>query len=528
MRYLVAIALGAGLCGSLGAQEHAHAAAGGERLGTVHFATSCSPEVAERFNRAVALLHSFEFGAAIRGFSDVATADSTCAMAYWGIALSTWSNPMAAGNRSLPQVRSGQEAVTVARRLASRASARERGYVDAVAQLYDSATVVGQGARMRAYATAMERLAEAQPADTEARIFYAIALTAAAPPTDKTYANQLKAGQMLECIWAVQPDHPGLAHYIIHSYDVPALADHARAAARRYAEIAPSAAHAQHMPSHIFTRVGLWDASIVANQRSVEIARRDASPAEELHASDYMMYAYLQLGRDSAAAALLETIPSIVQRFNPSVITGAAPGSAGVFALAAMPARFALERGAWSEAARLVATPSAFPYAEAMSHFARALGAARLGRAADARASADTLAAIRARLGAAGEPYWAEQVAIEQLGAAAWAAFAQRDTSAALATMREATRREDATEKSPVTPGPLAPARELLGDMLMQVGRPREALAEYTLALQREPNRYRALQGAVRAATAAGDTSSAQRLRTELAALRRTADAPSR
>jgi len=320
------------------AQEHAHRTPL-ERLGTVHFATSCAPTAASRFNRAVALLHSFEFGAAIQGFSDALAADSSCAIAYWGIALSRWTNPMAAGIRSPSQLMSGRAAVDAGRRLAFGASARERGYLDAVARLYDSAETVPQGTRVHAYAEAMKQLVDAQPADTEAKIFYAIALTAAAPPTDKTYAGQLEAGRLLESIWAVQPDHPGLAHYIIHSYDVPALAARARTAALRYAQIAPSAAHAQHMPSHTFTRVGLWDASVTANQHSIAIARAAGSPAEELHAADYMMYAYLQLGRYSAARRVLASLPAIARRFDPAAITGAAPGSAGVFALAAAPAR---------------------------------------------------------------------------------------------------------------------------------------------------------------------------------------------
>jgi hypothetical protein len=502
------------------AQEHAHGTA--EHLGTVHFATSCAPAAASRFDRAVALLHSFEFGAAIRGFSDALAADRSCAMAYWGLAMSHWSNPMAPGVRSAAQLTPGKAAVDAGRRLAAAASAREREYLGAVARLYDSAQALPQGTRVRAYAEAMQRLVASQPTDTEAKIFYAIALTAAAPPTDKTYANQLEAGRILESIWAVQPDHPGLAHYIIHSYDVPALADRARAAALRYAEIAPSAAHAQHMPSHTFTRVGLWEASVAANQRSIQLARAAGSPGEELHASDYMMYAYMQLGRDSAARAVLASVPIIAQRFDPTAITGAAPGSAGVFAIAAVPARYALERRAWADAAALEAHSSAFPYAEAMTYFARALGAAHTGQQALGRASTDSLDAISRRLTERGEGYWAEQVAIQKLGAEAWLALAGADTARALTRMREAAAREDGTEKSAVTPGPLAPARELLGDMLLQLGRARDALVEYEATLTREPNRYRTLDGALRAARAARDSAAASRYGTQLAALRAT------
>jgi tetratricopeptide (TPR) repeat protein len=378
---------------------------------------------------------------------------------------------------------------------------------------------VAQGARVAAYERAMADLVARQPTDTEARIFHAIALVAAAPPTDKTYANQRAAGAVLDSLWAREPDHPGLAHYIIHAYDVPALASRAAAAARRYAAIAPAAAHAQHMPSHTFTRLGLWPQSIDANRRSIEIALRDGSIGEALHASDYLEYAYLQMRRDSAARAVLGTVPALAARFDPTAITGAAPGSAGVFALAAIPARWTLERRAWAEAATLEPQASAFPYAEAMTYFARALGAAHTGDTATARAAVDWLGAIRDRLTASGETYWAEQVAIEALGAGAWLALAEGRTHDALERMREAATREDATEKSAVTPGPLAPARELLGDMLLSLGRPRDALTEYRATLVKEPNRFRTLYGAMHAARAAGDRASASRYAAQLRTL---------
>ena len=274
------------------AQEHAHAqGAPTEKLGTVHFATSCSPAVAPQFDRAVALLHSFEFGASIRAFNDVLLADSTCAMAYWGIALSRWTNPMAAGNRPIALLQQGKQAVDAAARLGVNASERERGYIHAVGQLYDDFQHRDQRTRIVAYANAMNELVLHQPADTEAMIFYAISLTASALPTDKTYTNQLKAGSILEPLWAKQPNHPGLAHYIIHTYDNPALADKARAAAQRYASIAPSAAHALHMPSHTFTRLGMWEESVDANNRSMKVALSTGSIAETLHAADYAMYA---------------------------------------------------------------------------------------------------------------------------------------------------------------------------------------------------------------------------------------------
>jgi len=470
-----------------------HAAAA-EKLGTVHFATSCSPSVAPKFDRAVALLHSFEFGASIRGFNEVLAADSTCAMAYWGIALSRWTNPMAAGNRSVAQLQQGRQSVDAALRLGSHASERERGYIHAVGQLYDDFEHKDQRTRIVAYERAMNELVMQQPADTEAKIFYAISLTASAPPTDKTYANQLKAGSILEPLWAKQPNHPGLAHYIIHTYDYPALADKARTAAQRYASIAPSAAHALHMPSHTFTRVGMWEESVDANNRSMKVALSTGSIAEALHAADYDMYAYLQMGKDSEAKAILDALPALAARFDPNAITGAAPGSAGVFALAAIPARWAIERSAWTEAAALEPKGSAYPYAEAMTYFARALGASHTGDLAKARASIDSLTSIQQRLSAKGEGYWAEQVAIQNLAARAWLDLAEHRDNDALTLMREAAAREDATEKSAVTPGPLAPAHELLGDMLMQLNRSNEAAAEYRATLAKEPNRRHSLR----------------------------------
>ena len=489
---------------SIAAQEHAHLqGATAEKLGTVHFQTSCSPEIAVQFDRAVALLHSFEFGSSIKGFNDVLAADSTCAMARWGIALAQWSNPFAAGARSTALLQRGKQAADAAARLAIHATDREREYIAAVGALYNDVEHVDQRTRVVAYEHAMADLVAKQPSDTEARIFYALSLAASALPTDKTYANQLKAGAILEPLWAKQPNHPGLAHYIIHSYDYPPLAAKAKAAAERYASIAPSAAHALHMPSHTFTRVGMWKESISANLRSIEVATRAGTIGEALHGSDYLEYAYLQLGNDSAAKAVLDGLPALAARFDPNAIGGAAPPAAAVFAIAAIPARYALERGAWADAASLEAHASAFPWTDAITYFARALGAARLGDTARARVSVDSLAAIRARLAGMGEAYWAEQVAIQQLEAEAWIDLAEHHDDCALAKMREAAAREDATDKSAVTPGPLAPARELLGDMLAQLGRSAEAAAEYRATLLKEPNRRHSLRAVSGSSTSA-------------------------
>ena len=472
-------------------EQHAHAK---EQLGTVHFATSCSPTVAPQFDRAVALLHSFEFGASIRAFNEVLAADSSCAMAYWGIALSRWTNPMVPGTRAVTLLQQGKQASDAATRLASRATERERSYIDAVSQLYDDFERKDQRTRVIAYERAMSDLVRREPADTEAKIFYALAIAASAPPTDKTFANQLKAGSILEPLWEKQPNHPGLAHYIIHAYDYPPLAEKARAAAKRYASIAPSAAHALHMPSHTFTRVGMWQESIDANRQSMTVALGSGSIAEAMHAADYRMYAYLQLGRESEAKAILDSLPAVAARFDPNKITGAAPASAGYFAMAAIPARWALEREAWKEAAALEPKATPYPYTEAMTYFARALGASHTGDLANARTAIDSLASIQQRLSTANEAYWAEQVAIQHLGAQAWLALAEKRNDEALRLVREAATREDATEKAATTPGPLKPARELLGDMLMELKRPNEAIAEYRATLRKEPNRRHALR----------------------------------
>jgi tetratricopeptide (TPR) repeat protein len=492
------------LASSVSGQQHEHGVLADEKVGTVSFATSCSADAQRLFNRTVALLHSFEFGRALDGFAATLKADPSCAMAEWGVALTRWSNPFSPGLRAPAVLQQGRDAVNRARALTPETE-RERAYIDAVAQLYDRFESVDQRTRILAYRDAMDKVAAANPKDTEAAIFYALAIAAAASPNDKTYAEQLKAGNILEQMIANQPDHPGLAHYIIHSYDVPPLASRALSAARRYAKIAPSAPHALHMPSHTFTRVGSWQESIEANTASAEVAKREGSTAEELHTMDYRTYAYLQTGQNAAARKLLEGLPEVRARFNPDAIGSAAPGSAGVFALAAIPARYALERGAWADAVKLEARPSRYLYPEALTHFARALGAARSGDAATARTAIDMLQTIQDQLSQQKEAYWAEQTEIQRRSASAWLALLEGNKEDALAGMRHAAALEDGSEKAAVTPGPLAPSRELLGEMLLQLDRPQEALDEFERTLQREPNRFRTIYGAARAASLAGN-----------------------
>ena len=501
------------LSGPAFGQTHVHPR--GEILGTVHFATSCSAAAQPQFDRAVSLLHSFEFGSAIAAFESTLSLDATCGIAQWGIALSRWGNPFAVGVRSESQVQQGLAAVERAREVGTRTE-RERGYVDAVASLYEDAGQRPQQTRVEAYRDAMGRLSRRHPEDTEAAIFFALSLTAAEDLNDKRYASRLQAVGILEPLFSAQPDHPGLAHYIIHSYDVPALAPRAMEAAKRYAVIAPSAPHALHMPSHTFTRVGLWQASIDTNIASARVAREQNATSEELHATDYQMYAYLQTGQDAAARRLVDAIPEIASRFDPRSTASAAPPSAGFYALAAVPARWALERGAWAEAAKLELRPSGIPYVDALTGFARALGAARSGDLAGARAAITSLEALRAREAAMNEPYWTEQIRIELHGARAWLAFAEGRQTDAINEMRATADAEDRTEKAAVTPGPLAPAREQLGEMLLESGDARGALAAFEATLAREPNRFRALHGAARAATIAGDDVTAKRYFSEL------------
>ncbi|MEO7502835.1 MAG: hypothetical protein ABIW94_09375 [Gemmatimonadaceae bacterium] len=511
----------------LPALSSAQPTAAHKKLGTVHFETSCSPKAQPMFNRAVALLHSFEFAQAIQGFNATLQADSTCGIAYWGLALSAWGNPFAPGMKTDKQIAAGLDAVQRAKGT-GKMTRREKEYIGAVAMLYEHAGTIDQRTRLTVYRDAMGAVAAENPADMEAAIFHALALAISADPADKTFANQLRAGAILENLVKKHPDHPGLAHYVIHTYDFPPLASRARAAAQRYSSIAPSLPHALHMPSHTFTRVGSWDESVEANRASKVAAKRDMSGAEELHAGDYLMYAYLQTGQDKAARALLATIPQMLSRFDPTKPASAAPPSAGYFATAAMPARFALERGAWQDAARLEVRNSPFLPANAVTHFARAIGAARIGDTSSTRSSIAMLQRIRDDLSGLKEKYWTEQTEIQIRGASAWQALAQGRKDEALARMREAAEREDATDKSAITPGPLAPARELLGEMLLQLNQPAAALTEFERTLKAEPRRFRSVAGTAKAATSAGNRAAARTYSAELLSIARSADRPGR
>ena len=512
------------LVGLVLAQEHTHGS--GERLGVVHFSTSCNEKAQKEFDRAVALLHSFEFSQAVAGFNAALKSDPACGVAYWGIALSDWSNPFAPGAKDKSQLQAGRAAADQGATTGAKTE-RERDYIAAASALYGNFENTPQQARLIAYRDAMQALASKYADDHEAQIFYALAIAASEDPADKIYAGRLKAGAILEKLFEEEPNHPGLAHYIIHTYDVPPLAGRALVAARRYSEIAPDAPHALHMPSHTFTRTGSWTDSIRSNVAAAAAAKRDGETAEELHASDYEVYAYLQTGQDEAARRVVSSLAEIESRFDPNkVVSGAASPSVGYFALAAIPARYALERGDWKQAAQLTVRETPFPHTEAITWFARGLGSARLGQAKAAYESAAALKKIRERLNSSGEKYWALQVEIEEHEVRAWALRAEAQNENALREMRLAAELEDGTEKSAVTPGPLAPARELLGEMLLAVNEPALALAEFEATLKKEPGRFRALYGAGRAAKMAGRAEASRGYFRELVKTCETGDRP--
>lgn len=514
------------MVGSSFAQEHGHGS--GEKLGAVHFSTSCNEGAQKEFDRSVALLHSFQFSKAIQGFNAALKNDATCGIAYWGIALSRWSNPFAAGIKDTSQLQEGRESARRGNTTGAKTE-RERAYIAAVARLYSDFENTPQRGRLIEYRDAMSEVASKYPADQEAQIFYALAVAASEDPSDKTYTGRLKAGAILERLFQEEPNHPGLAHYIIHTYDVPPLASRALDAARRYSEIAPDAPHALHMPSHTFTRTGYWQDSIDSNVAAAAAAKREGQTAEELHASDYETYAYLQTGQDEAARRVLHSLPEIASRFDRTAVIGGAAGpSAGYFALAAIPARYTLERSDWKQATQLTPRKTPFPYTEAMTWFARGLGFARMGQAAAAYESAANLKQIRERLSKSGENYWGQQVEIQELEVRAWANLAEGKKEQALQQMESSAELEDGTEKSAVTPGPLAPARELLGEMLLATNQPAQALAEFEATLKKEPGRFRSLYGAGHAAQLKGNGEASHKYFRELLEVCEHSDRPGR
>ena len=491
----------------LKAQEHDAHRHGGDRLGRVSFPVSCTPEARRRFEHAMAVLHSFWWEEGEKAFNAVLAADSTCPMAHWGIALNAWGNPFASGPAG-PTLAKGVEAASRATALPAR-TRRERGFIAAVAALYRDAESRSNAARLQAYADTMARLYRDYPRDVEVAIYHALALLATAPRTDTSFAQQRRAIGILEPLFARHPQHPGLAHYVIHATDSPPLARLGLPAARRYARIAPAAPHAQHMPSHIFVRLGLWDETVASNWKSFKAGIDYAAGAglpnatpHELHALDYAVYGYLQRGQDSAARATV------------ALVRGIRPTDARALIYAynstAMEARIPLERGDWTAAAELAPpADSESPVAAALRRFTRALGAARSGRAEAARVELSALDSLAAALDARQDSYWSRIVGIKRDAAAAWARLADGDTAAGMALAHSAAETEDVTDKHPVTPAELVPARELEGDMLLAVGRFVDARKAYQATLMREPGRARSIFGSARAAELGGDRSAA-------------------
>lgn len=482
-------------------EQHGHSYFGDMgQVGTVHFPTSCSAAAQPQFERAVAMLHSFWYEEAHKSFQSIAEADPRCSMALWGVAMSLWP-PLWPRTPDTEALKQGAAAVSRARTITGN-TAREREYIAAIAAFYDNYDRVDHRTRTLAYEKAMEKVAQRYSDDREASIFYSLALLATALPTDKTYANQKKAGEILEKIFVEQPRHPGVAHYLIHSYDNPPLAALGLTAARSYARIAPGVPHAQHMPSHIFVRLGLWEEAIASDVASAAAARdyetkthMEGAWDQRLHPMDYLVYCYLQTRQEGEARRLVEEARSVA-KVSPA-------GFIGEYALAAIPARFTIERQQWADAAALTPRSSAGPAAEAITWWARALGAAHLGDVDAARQNISQIEQMKSKLNAssdAGAKYWAGQVEIQRRSAAAWLAHAQGQDDEALRLMRSAVEMDDATEKSPVTPGPVLPARELLASLLMETKQPAAALSEFETSLKSAPNRFNAIYGAAQAA----------------------------
>lgn len=495
------------------AQDHAHHPPAGERLGSVSFEVSCRPEVRAPFARGVAMLHSFWFAEAERAFGEVAAADPACAMAHWGVALAKRGNPYA-GAPAAANLTEGLAAAERAAALQAGATPRERGYIEAVLTFYRGHGERDHRTRMQGYEEAMRRLRDQHPEDVEASIFYAQSVIANAPPTDMTFARQQVAAGILEPLFQRQPDHPGLAHYLIHAYDAPPLARRGLVAAARYSGIAPSAPHALHMPSHVFTRLGMWDESIDSNRRAAEA--EGTSPGR-VHPMDYLVYAYLQQGRDQAAGEVARGLSALSSSAGYSPIVR--------YNHFAIPARLLLERGRWAEAAALpMPQEQVGPEFLAVPRFTRAIGAARAGQPAAARTEAAELERLEAALRTRGDGYWPVIVRAQRLAVEAWIAHGEGRHAEADRLAAEAAALEETVEKHPVTPGPLLPARELQGDLLLVHGRPAEAQRAYEANLAREPNRARSLYGAALAAQRAGDRDAARTHFTALTRLMSAAD----
>ena len=496
------------------AAQHEHSQHGKEnQVGKVSFANSCAPEVQEDLGRAVAMLHSFWYGVGERTFRNVLARDPGCAVATWGIAALLMNNPLVGVGSAPDEAKRAQAALDEGRRIGAKTQ-RERDYIEAVAAYYQDWAARPERERQKSLSDAFEALAGRYPDDDEAQIFSALYIAGTQSQADQSFAAYRKAAAILKPMFVKYPQHPGVAHYLIHVYDAPPLAQDGLAAARRYAEIAPDAPHALHMPSHIFTRVGAWRDSDATNRRSFRVAVASGEFGEAYHVSDYAVYADLQLARDTAA------LQQMSDAFN-------VPASGVLnysYAAAAMPARYALERGDWAAAAKLEPQSAGPPSTQSITWFSRAIGGARSGNVAVAEQSAGELDKLHTALVNAGNAYWARELEVQQLATAAWIAFAHKRMDEALELMRKAANLEDGNEKHIVTPGRVLPARELLGDMLLEAGQPAQALHEYEASQTREPNRFRGYYGAAYAAEAAGDRAKAAEYYGKLLALAKGTD----
>jgi len=476
------------------------------QFGSVDFDMSCDEKDKKDFNLAIELLHSFEYDESEKIFAKIIYETPSCAMAYWGVAMCNfhplWNPPTEA------ELEKGSKAINIAKAIATK-SAREANYINAIAVFYKDWKITSHYTRCVDFEHAMEKLYISYPDDHEAAIFYALSLDAAADPTDKTYAKQKKAGAILEAMYIAEPNNPGIIHYIIHTYDYPELAALALTAARRYAEVAPSSAHALHMPSHIFTRLGLWDEAIHSNLKSITAAQCYAESAdipghwdEELHGLDYLVYAYLQKGENKLAEERV--------RYLNTIITVYPVNFKVAYAFAAIPSRYLLENKEWKEAASLARYPSSFswnnfPWQEAIIHFTRLLGAAHLGKVDEAKSELVKLSRLMDTLEEQKDLYKSKEVEIQMKAGEAWMQFASGNRKDAVNLMKLAANMEDSTGKHPVTPGEVLPARELLGDMFLQMNENQDALQAYEAVLKRSPNRFNSLYGAGKAAEKCGD-----------------------
>jgi tetratricopeptide (TPR) repeat protein len=484
-----------------------------EEVGSVHFMTSCSKAVGVNFNRAVALLHSFQYEQTRQAFTEIAVHDPTCAMAEWGVAMSHYHGLWDNGDLA-----AGRDALHKAQEVAGanpQTTAREKAYIEALAEIYRE-DGKDKYAHAQAFEQKMGEVQAAYPEDSEAAIFHALTLAITAPKTDKTYANQRKCGEILEPIFAQQPHHPGVAHYIIHCYDNPVLAEQGLGAARMYAKIAPASAHANHMPSHLFTRVGSWDESIASNLRSEQLAADAESTSkngeardQRLHAMDYLEYAYLQSGRVKQAKAVLDAMNSL-------------PPAGGLtltndYAVAAIPARYAMELGKWQDASELPVKRDAVDWTQGITWMAIGVGSARSGNLERAAQAEQTLAALRDAVAKENNVYWSNQVEVQRREVAGWMAEKSGKSGDAIVTMRSAADLEESIDKNAVTPGPVVPAREMLAELLLKENHPQDSLVEYEAVLKISPNRFNALFGAASAADGAGNASAASRYFQKLA-----------